>query len=104
MGEVIDFQKYKDDRTVKDVGFESLKSSETCPFCTAPTTVERTGTGTPIHTFNGVDMETYYKLKALLASIVERLKSGDDAVKNEDIVKAFGEGMRQFLEELENGR
>ena len=103
MGEVIDFQKFKESRIVKDVGFTLLDKETACPFCTAPTSVEKIMNGTSIHTYNGVDMEKYYRLKELLSSIVERLKSGADAVEDEDIVKAFGEGMREFLKELEDG-
>lgn len=103
--EIIDFQKYKDNRVIKDIGFDSLKDDKpTCPFCMAPTTIEKTGTGTPIHTFNGPDMRQYYKLKALLAKVVDLFKQSVDEISDEDLVATFGVDMEEFLVELRDGR
>jgi hypothetical protein len=104
MDNVVDFQKYKDERVIRGIGFDSLKNdSPKCPFCMAPTTIERTGTGTPIHTFNGPDMETHYKMKALLAKLVEMFKESDEGITDADLVATFGDEMADFLVDLQTG-
>jgi hypothetical protein len=107
MGEVINFQKWKDKKEdreiVESIGFTAPVEESNCPFCDAPTTVERTGTRSAIHTYSGEDVQVYYKLKALLARVVSYFIDKNDGVTEDDMVAAFGEGMRDFMKELQDG-
>jgi hypothetical protein len=99
MGIIIDFNKFKEGKIVNSIGFQKQKA--VCPFCQAPTTIELTSTGTPIHTFNGEDMEAYKKLRELVITIVDYFKASKEGLCDDDLVEAFGEGMADFLKEQE---
>ena len=104
MDNVIDFQAFKERKLVDAVEFVPPRYESWCPFCQAPTTIKKTSYGTDIHTFDPTNMEAYDKIKKLLTVIVDYFHNTDDGVTNDDLVEAFGEGMRDFLKEMEQER
>lgn len=102
MGEVIDFQQYKEGKVIEQIEFITPKNESYCPHCQAPTLVQRTSGGSEIHTFDPNNMEAYEKVKTLLVRIVTYFKTTDQGVEDADLVEAFGEGMADFLKEMEN--
>jgi wobble nucleotide-excising tRNase len=107
MGDLVNFQEFKKKReeaeVIRGIQFEKPERRSACPFCQAPTLVEETGTGTEIHTYCGVDMDAYQKLRTLLDNIVNYFKTSEDGVADDDLIAAFGEGMEEFLKEQEHG-
>jgi hypothetical protein len=101
MGQLIDFQEYKERKAVEAIEFVPPRHEGYCPFCQAPTLIKRTAGGTQVHTFDPENMEAYRKLKKLMITIVEYFKNQEDGVQDDDLVAAFGEGMEEFLKELE---
>lgn len=100
MGEVVDFQTFKDRKIVDAIEFIPSPNEGWCPFCSAPTLVTRTSGGTEIHTFDPNNMQAYEKLKTLLLTIISYFKDTDQSVSDDDLIEAFGEGMKEFLKEL----
>ncbi len=104
MGSLIDFQKYKNKKEEGEVEtvFSPPKQEGYCPFCQAPTLIKLTMSGTPLHTFDPNNMESYEKVRNLLSTVVNYFRQQD--VGDEALVEAFGEGMAEFLKELEQDR
>jgi hypothetical protein len=99
MGQLIDFQQFKERR---EAGESTPPRTEGyCPFCQAPTLIQRTSGDTEIHTYDTEVMEAYSKLKNLMATVVDYFKRQEDGVQDDDLIAAFGEGMEEFLKELE---
>lgn len=108
MGKVIDFQDYKNrkEAAVVEAVFSPppIRHEGYCPFCQAPTLIKLTMAGTPIHTFDPNNMEAYEKLRELMTRVTDYFRERDAGVTDEDLIEAFGEGMAEFLKELEQER
>lgn len=104
MDNVVDFQAFKERKIVDAIEFIPPRHEGWCPFCQAPTLIKRTSAGTEVHTFDPTNMEAYDKAKQLLVKIVDYFRSTDEGVSDGDLIEAFGEGMRDFLKELEQER
>ena len=108
MGNLIDFQKYKDRKEAADIEavFSPLpiRHEGYCPFCQAPTLIKLTMAGTPVHTFDPNNMEAYEKLRQLMTSVVDYFRQQNAGVTDDALIEAFGEGMENFLKELEQER
>lgn len=107
MDNVVDFVAFKKKKEetgiINGIEFVRCKPQESfCTFCQAPTTVEHTSKGTAIHTYTGVDMEEFRKIKDMLTGLIKLLRSqGEDADKL--LIEAFGQGMEDFMKEMDNG-
>lgn len=106
MGQVIDFQQFKERKESKaeEPEFVPPKHEGYCPFCQAPTLIKLTGAGTPIHTFDPNNMEAYEKLRGLMVVVADYFRNQDENVDDDALIEAFGEGMREFLKELNQER
>jgi hypothetical protein len=108
MGKLIDFQEYKNRKETADVEAvfspPPIRHEGYCPFCQAPTLIKLTMAGTPIHTFDPNNMEQYQKLRELMIIVVDYFRQQDADVTDDALIEAFGEGMAEFLRELEQER
>jgi hypothetical protein len=99
MGELVDFVKFKENKEIKQIEFVPQKYERYCPHCNAPTIMMKQGAG-EVHQFDPTNMEAYKKLKDLLILIVQYFKDSPDEVTDDDLIDVFGEGMKDFLQEL----
>jgi hypothetical protein len=100
MGRLIDFQEYKERKTVEAIEFVPPRHEGYCPFCQAPTLIKRTAGGTQVHTFDPENMEAYKKIKEVLVAVVDYFRNTDEECDDDMLSDAFGEGMKEFLKEL----
>lgn len=103
MGEVINFQQFKEKKQIDQIEFVSPKYERYCPSCNAPTIMTREG-AREVHKFDPNNMEAYLQMRKVLVKIVDFFKNSDDGVTDDALTEAFGEGMQDFLEELAEER
>lgn len=105
MGQLIDFAKFKQERKATSANYMKREAAKIsggyhCPFCSAPTTVTSTAGGTDIHTYTGIDLAEYNRMKGALAKAIFAVML---AGQEPELRASFGEGFDDFLKEIRDG-
>jgi len=118
MGQVIDFQKFKNSKHPKTESSKDIVPSQEsdtfreffsiftdglsiCPLCDAPVTIQKISGGEDTYTYKGTDVRTYYRMKAILAKLVQKFSALGMV---SEIEECFGTGFSDFLKELQEGK